>query len=161
MFKIFYPKECADSTYQIDFKSLYARGYRGVLFDIDNTLVPHGSPADERAVELFAKLRKMGFHTCLISNNKEPRVKPFAEAVDSPYIYDAHKPSGQKLSESDAAHGDGHYQLIICGGSAVYRCFWCKPCGYVYHSGKANPPERRDSDCPQAVPGKNRFMGIS
>ena len=47
MFKIFYPKECADSTYQIDFKSLYVRGYRGVLFDIDNTLVPHGSPADE------------------------------------------------------------------------------------------------------------------
>ena len=38
MFKIFYPKECADSTYQIDFKSLYVRGYRGVLFDIDNTL---------------------------------------------------------------------------------------------------------------------------
>lgn len=100
MFKIFYPKECADSTYQIDFKSLYVRGYRGVLFDIDNTLVPHGSPADERAVELFAELRKMGFHTCLISNNKEPRVKPFAEAVDSPYIYDAHKPSGKNYQKA-------------------------------------------------------------
>ena len=93
MFKIFYPKECADSTYQIDFKSLYVRGYRGVLFDIDNTLVPHGSPADERAVELFAKLRKMGFHTCLISNNKEPRVKPLADACGSRYVSKAAKPS--------------------------------------------------------------------
>ena len=51
-------------------------------------------------MELFAKLRKMGFHTCLISNNKEPRVKPFAEAVDSPYIYDAHKPSGKNYQKA-------------------------------------------------------------
>ncbi len=79
MFGIFYPKECADSTYEIDFEALYEQGYRGVLFDIDNTLVPHGMPADKRARELFDRLRKIGFHTCLISNNKEPRVKPFAK----------------------------------------------------------------------------------
>lgn len=93
MFGIFYPKECADSTYEIDFQGLYDRGYRGVLFDIDNTLVPHGMPADERARKLFDHLRKIGFRTCLISNNKEPRVKPFAQEVHSEYIFDAHKPS--------------------------------------------------------------------
>lgn len=93
MFGIFYPKECADSTYEIDFEALYEQGYRGVLFDIDNTLVPHGIPADKRARELFDRLRKIGFHTCLISNNKEPRVKPFAKEVGSKYIFDAHKPS--------------------------------------------------------------------
>lgn len=93
MFGIFYPKECADSTYEIDFEALYEQGYRGVLFDIDNTLVPHGMPADKRAQELFDRLRKIGFHTCLISNNKEPRVKPFAKEVGSKYIFDAHKPS--------------------------------------------------------------------
>lgn len=93
MFGSFYPKKCVDSTYEIDFKALYKQGYRGVLFDIDNTLVPHGKPADKRARELFDRLRKIGFHTCLISNNKEPRVKPFAEEVRSEYIFDAHKPS--------------------------------------------------------------------
>ena len=35
----------------------------------------------------------MGISTCLISNNKEDRVKPFAKAVKSEYIFDAHKPS--------------------------------------------------------------------
>ena len=95
MFKMFYPKDCADSTYEIDFQKLYDKGYRGVLFDIDNTLVPHGAPADQRAKELFQKLREMGLQTCLISNNQEPRVKPFADAVGSPYIFDAHKPSRQ------------------------------------------------------------------
>ena len=93
MFEIFYPKECVDSTYRIDFPSLYRQGYRGILFDIDNTLVPHGAPATRQARALFEELRRIGFHTCLISNNQEPRVKPFADAVGSLYICDAHKPS--------------------------------------------------------------------
>ena len=93
MFKRFYPNNYVDSTYSIDFKKYYDLGYRGILFDIDNTLVEHGKPATKRAVELFEELRRIGFNTCLISNNKEPRVKPFADLVKSNYIYDAHKPS--------------------------------------------------------------------
>ncbi len=37
----FYPDEWVDSTYSIDFGDWYERGFRGVIFDIDNTLVPH------------------------------------------------------------------------------------------------------------------------
>ena len=48
-----YPGEYIDSTYSIDFDKLYKEGYRGIIFDIDNTLVTHGSPADERAIALF------------------------------------------------------------------------------------------------------------
>lgn len=93
MFKKFYPKEYLDSSYVIDYEKLYKDGVRGLIYDIDNTLVEHGKPATERAVELFERLRNIGFDTCLISNNKEPRVKPFADAVGSQYVYDAHKPS--------------------------------------------------------------------
>ncbi len=93
MFKKFYPEEYVDSSYTIDYGALYEKGIRGIIYDIDNTLVEHGKPATERAVKLFEKLRAIGFDTCLISNNKEPRVKPFAEAVGSKYVYDAHKPS--------------------------------------------------------------------
>ena len=50
---IFFPGEYLDSTYNIDFDKLYEDGYRAVIFDVDNTLVPHGEPADERAKELF------------------------------------------------------------------------------------------------------------
>lgn len=87
-----YPDEYMDSTYAIDFKKLYKDGYRGILFDIDNTLVPHGAPADERAIALFKELKQIGFTTCLISNNKEPRVKSFCDKVDSDYIFKAGKP---------------------------------------------------------------------
>lgn len=89
----FYPDEYLDSAYEIDFENLYAKGYRGVIFDIDNTLVPHGAPADKRSITLFDRLRKTGFESLLLSNNKEPRVKTFNDEVHSRYIYKAGKPS--------------------------------------------------------------------
>lgn len=93
MFKKLYPTKYLDSSYSIDYEQLYRNGIRGLIYDIDNTLVEHGMPATERAIKLFEQLRSIGFDTCLISNNKEPRVKPFADAVGSKYVYDAHKPS--------------------------------------------------------------------
>ncbi|MCC8127789.1 MAG: YqeG family HAD IIIA-type phosphatase [Clostridiales bacterium] len=89
----FYPGEWIDSTYDIPWEDWYCRGFRGVIFDIDNTLVEHDAPANARACELFARLRGLGFATCLLSNNREPRVASFAEVVGgSAYIYKAGKP---------------------------------------------------------------------
>ena len=89
-----YPDACADSAYDIPYQKMYDLGYRGIIYDIDNTLVPHGAPADARAIELFAELHRIGFCTVLISNNKEPRVKSFHEqVVFTQYIYKAGKPS--------------------------------------------------------------------
>lgn len=75
MFERFFPDEYVVSTYVIPFERLYEEGYRGVIFDIDNTLVPHGAPADDRAKKLFRRLKEIGFSSCLISNNQEERVK--------------------------------------------------------------------------------------
>lgn len=88
----FFPDAYLDSTYEIDFEAFYRKGMRGVIFDIDNTLVPHDAPADGRAVRLFEHLREIGYRTMLLSNNKEPRVKRFAEAVGSDYRHKGGKP---------------------------------------------------------------------
>ena len=64
MFDVFFPDDWVDSTYDIDFDRLYEQGYRGLLFDIDNTLVPHGAAADDRARRLFDHLKTLGFQ-CL------------------------------------------------------------------------------------------------
>lgn len=92
MFSMFYPDDCQNSAYEIDYQSFRERGVRGVIFDIDNTLVPHGAPADERAMELFESLRRLGCKTMVLSNNKEPRVKSFADKVGTDYLYKAGKP---------------------------------------------------------------------
>lgn len=93
MFEMFFPDEYMASTYVVPFEKLYEEGYRAVIFDIDNTLVPHGAPADNRAKKLFARLKELGFQCCLLSNNQEPRVKMFNEEIQVNYIFDAHKPS--------------------------------------------------------------------
>lgn len=95
MFKQFYPDKIEESTYKIDFKELYANGIRGLIFDIDNTLVEHGYDADAKAVMLFRELKETGFSICLLSNNKKERVERFNKEVNVGYIYNAHKPSGR------------------------------------------------------------------
>jgi len=92
MFDMFYPDVVMESAYDIDYEKLYNEGYRGIIFDIDNTLVPHGAPADERAIALFERLKTIGYKVVLLSNNKEPRVKMFNDAVKVQYIFKAGKP---------------------------------------------------------------------
>lgn len=115
MFQNFYPNEYLDSVYKINFNKLKQEGIKGILFDIDNTLVPHGEPADEKVLELFQMLKQMGIQTCLISNNKEPRVKPFATLVNSPYLYDAHKPSIRNYIEAMKIMGTDKGSTIFVG----------------------------------------------
>lgn len=83
MLEKFFPDEYLDSTYSIDFERLYREGIRGIIFDIDNTLVPHGAPADERAEGLFQRLKEMGFSCCLLSNNQFERVSSFNKNIRS------------------------------------------------------------------------------
>ena len=87
MFKKWYPDKWVDSTYKIDFEDMYRRGYRGVIFDIDNTLVPHGAPADERAVELFKRLREIGLDSVLLSNNDHERVDMFNREIQTKILW--------------------------------------------------------------------------
>ena len=96
-----FPFAMCSGTYRIDYELLWERGYRGIIFDIDNTLVEHNEPATDRAVKLFERLRGIGFKAAVVSNNKEPRVRSFAEAVGCEYVYKAGKP-----------HADGYIKAL-------------------------------------------------
>lgn len=115
MFDKFFPDKYVASTYVIDFEELYKKGYRGLIFDIDNTLVPHGAPADERAKKLFAKLKSLGFHCCLISNNQEPRVKMFNQDIQVDYVYNAHKPSTKNYEKAMEMMGTNQKNTLFIG----------------------------------------------
>lgn len=115
MFDMFFPDRYVASTYVIDFEKLYEKGYRGLIFDIDNTLVPHGAPADERAIALFERLKKIGFKCCLISNNQEPRVKMFNEKIQVDYVYNAHKPSTKNYIKAMEIMGTNKANSVFIG----------------------------------------------
>ena len=112
-----------DSTYEIDFEQYYQDGYRAIIFDIDNTLVPHGAPADQRAIALFKRLHALGYQTMMLSNNKEPRVKMFCDAVDAEYIYKAGKPNPANYREAmKRMHTDEKNTLFV--GDQIFTDVW-------------------------------------
>ena len=77
MFKLFYPYEYVESVFSIDYNKLYDMGYRGLIFDIDNTLVHHGDDSTPEIDNLFKVIQNIGFKTLLLSNNNEERIKKF------------------------------------------------------------------------------------
>ena len=123
MLECLYPKVYLDSTYEIDFEQYYQDGYRAIIFDIDNTLVPHGAPADQRAIALFKRLHALGSQTMMLSNNKEPRVKMFCDAVDAEYIYKAGKPNPANYREAmKRMHTDEKNTLFV--GDQIFTDVW-------------------------------------
>ena len=77
MFEIFYPYEYVESVFSIDYKKLIKLGYKGLIFDIDNTLVHHGEDSTREVDELFKEIQNMGLKTIILSNNSERRLKKF------------------------------------------------------------------------------------
>ena len=93
MLKKYYPFEYADDIYSINYKKLYSFGYRALIFDIDNTLVHHGDPSNEKVDSFFKKLHRLGFQTLLLSNNTKERVQSFNKNIQTLCIWDANKPN--------------------------------------------------------------------
>ncbi len=129
MFEMFFPDRYVASTYVIDFEKLYAEGIRGLIFDIDNTLVPHGAPADERALVLFKRLKEIGFKCCLISNNQEPRVKMFNEKIQVDYVYNAHKPSTKNYIKAMEIMGTDRNSSVFIGDQLFTDVWGAKRAG--------------------------------
>ena len=91
--KKLFPKKVIKSVYGLDYQKYWDRGFRGIILDIDNTLVPDNAPANRKAKKLIKAQKKIGFRPCILSNSDRERVRAFAKKVKSPYVCKAHKPS--------------------------------------------------------------------
>lgn len=129
MFKRFYPDELVDSVYVIDFNKLYNRGFRGILFDIDNTLVKHGEDATVRATNLIKDLRQAGYKVCLISNNNKERVERFNKNIQVDYIYNAHKPSTKNYLKAMKLMGTTSNNTLFVGDQLFTDVYGAKRAG--------------------------------
>jgi len=129
MFNMFFPDEYVASTYVIPFEELYEKGYRAIIFDIDNTLVPHGHAASGRATKLFTRLKEIGFSCCLLSNNKEPRVQKFNEQIKVEYIHSARKPSTKNYLAAMKKMGSTKKTTIFVGDQLFTDVWGAKRAG--------------------------------
>ena len=94
-----------------------------MIFDIDNTLVEHGAEADERAIKFFETMRNKGYKCIMLSNNKEPRVKQFCDAVGEPYIYKAGKPKRDNYIKAMQIIGTNTENTLFVGDQ-IFTDVW-------------------------------------
>lgn len=86
------PYEYVNSVYDIDYYKLKSEGYKGLLFDIDNTLVHHGDDSNSKVDMLFEELNNIGFKCVMVSDNNEERIRRFLRNIDAQYVAEAGKP---------------------------------------------------------------------
>jgi HAD superfamily phosphatase (TIGR01668 family) len=67
---------------------------KGVLVDLDDTLVTHNCPVPgDNVTEWLDILRKNGYYVCIVSNNHKRRTTAFAEKLDIGFFYNSFKPA--------------------------------------------------------------------
>lgn len=123
LFRKLKPTYRTESVYGCDFRKAYEKGFRGIILDIDNTLVPHNAPMDERAKGFLENLKSIGYRLFILSNNHEPRVAPFADAAGIPYLCDAGKPGAEKYREAAKLMGLEKGE-ILCLGDQLLTDIW-------------------------------------
>ena len=115
LFEKLFPTEYYSSAYIIDYAKLYEEGFRGIIYDLDNTLVPHDAPADDKAIALMEKLKGMGYEIFYLSNNREERVKMFNEKIGAKYLYKAAKPKSDGYLKAAQMMGIRPDQVLVVG----------------------------------------------
>lgn len=119
----FFPKRYYDKKEDIPIEAYYHRGFRGILMDIDNTLVPHDQPVDEKAELFVRRLKESGFSICLISNNDEERVRTFADPLSVQYVYKAWKPARRGYQEGMEKLGTDLTNTLFVGDQ-IFTDIW-------------------------------------
>ncbi len=95
---------------------LRKNGIRGLLLDLDNTLTTHDNPRPADGVpEWIGRMKDAGIKMCIVSNNHPPRVKPFADKLEIPFVCEGKKPLSKGFKEAKAVMGLPWDELAVVG----------------------------------------------
>ncbi len=133
------PKEYLDSIYQIDFAGLRKKGIKGLILDLDETLLPREMLDISPVLFSFIEdLKDKGYQIFLLSNSmKEARVEYVGKTFNIPHMTFAMKPlpfafeSARKfmklLPHEVAVVGDQLFMDILGGNWAKMYTILVKP----------------------------------
>ncbi len=138
MLKLLVPCLALNTLYDIKLDELKKRGIRGIIFDLDNTIIPWDSP--DLCPEVLIWLNNLGcqdFKLCLVSNNGEKRVRQIAAQCGAPFVAQALKPSRTGFRQAAqvmglspgtiAVVGDQLFTDMLGGNRLGMFTIWVKP----------------------------------
>lgn len=99
--KLFMPNSYVQSVFQIDLDKLVDKGIKGIITDLDNTLVGWDvKEPTEQIKEWFKTAKDKGITITIVSNNNEERVSSFSSHLDVDFIFKARKPMGKAFNRA-------------------------------------------------------------
>ena len=113
---LFVPDYYFDTVYQVSPEMLAKNGIKGIILDIDNTLVPYEIPTPTPENEAW--LRSMwdaSIKTAFVSNNHKQRVELYNEKLGCPAFYDSGKPMKKACNRALEALGLEAKECAIIG----------------------------------------------
>ncbi|WP_010678205.1 YqeG family HAD IIIA-type phosphatase [Bacillus timonensis] len=116
MLKNFLPNEHVKSVLEISPSKLKELGIKGVITDLDNTLVEWDRPnATPELVKWFKDINVHGIKVTIVSNNQEKRVKDFSDPLGIPFIFEARKPLGRAFKRAVKEMGLQKDEVVVIG----------------------------------------------
>lgn len=132
---IFKPTYVFDKVTDITIKFLKKKHIKGIVLDVDNTLTTHNNPVPPKSsMDWLESVKRSGIKLIIVSNNKPPRVVPFARTLELDYVANGRKPLTYGINQAVsrlgfekryvAAIGDQIFTDIIGANLAGIRsCF--------------------------------------
>jgi len=116
MLRRFLPDQHVKSIYEITPESLKERGIKGIITDLDNTLVAWDEPnATPQLFEWLKQMQQANINLTIVSNNNERRVRSFSEPLDIPFISKARKPLTRSFQKAVIEMGVKKEDVVVVG----------------------------------------------
>ena len=138
MYNLLCPNIIAKTLYDIEMNELQQQGIKGIIFDLDNTIIPwDSSNMSPEIIQWIQALLDQDFKICLVSNNMGKRVQTIAGIFDIPFVSRAYKPAKtgfrqaivkMALTESQVAVvGDQLFTDVLGGNRLGLYTIWVAP----------------------------------
>ena len=125
MWEKLFPDRYYESVFEIPYKELRQQNIQALIFDIDNTLVPHNiSRPPEKTSNLLNRLQRMGFKVCLLTNNGKSRLTRFNEHLNLPAYHKGLKPMAGKAKKAMRIMGVTPQATALIGDQ-IFTDIWC------------------------------------
>ena len=119
-----YPSIYIENVKKITLELLKEKKIKGLILDIDNTLIDYDKNLLEGTKEWCDNLKENDIKLCILSNtNKVKKVEKVAKILNLEYIYFAHKPSKKGFLKAQKLLGLNKEEIAIVGDQ-IFTDVW-------------------------------------
>lgn len=131
MLKSFLPNKHVESIFEITPEFLISNNKKGIIIDLDNTLVPwnvaHATDDVKNWLEL---IRDAHIQVIIFSNNNRERVTLFAEPLETPFVYKARKPLQKAFRKAKRIMELEESEIVVIGDQLLTDIFGGNRAGF-------------------------------